>query len=248
MPKSDYWYLSGETKRQMVERDLMKQLDELKEETFNKLDELESEFISDNISYINEVSKKTLDSSVGIKDKVRFKRRRVNISKKAFAVGACLFVIAGGVASPTIIRIAKDVVVDFKQERFLNGKLNEFNNVYVKPNTHFKNVLDEEVKEFKTIHWHDEKDIIASACEINDDPIVAFYLALNSLDKWCKTHDIDTYLINFNEMYGTNYENIDDFLHKNNLADKEAWKKYVGDKLIEEKRHLLNGNSNARRL
>ena len=120
MPNNVYWYLSGDAKRRMIERDIKKELKDLKNETNKKLDNLSSELINNNITYIKEISLQTLNNSVKPNVKVPFKTKKVKVSKKALAVGACVFMIAGGVATPTIIRIAKNIPTINKEEHFLS--------------------------------------------------------------------------------------------------------------------------------
>ena len=242
-----YKYLSGEAKRRVVEFDLKKQLRELKEETDRKFNELHSELVDNDAMYIAKLLDESLNGSEKPGVKTRFKKRKVEVSKKALAVGTCIFVIVGGYGTTKAINIAKNVSTKIEQTRVINEEMKEFREDAYLQNTHFKSKVDKETNEFSTIHWHDYTDMIMNTKQANENPIVAFYMIYNSLDDYCRNTQMEQVLGSFNRIYGTNYTNVNDFLLKNGFANKEEWKTYVGNALIEEKETMQNGYSNLGR-
>lgn len=239
-----YWYLSGEAKRSMVAQDVKTQLKELQKETDKKFQELEIELAMEDFDreYIEKMMEKSRSMSVKPGVKVANKRKTVEISKKALAVGACVIYIAGGITMPHLVDLAKHVKTSYERSAVIAKEINEFSEEVIVPNTTFDYAEDNEKE---VIHWHDNVDIVMNAKQQHEDPIVAFYMVYASLDAYCRKNDINSVLAIYNRLYGTNYADVNDFMLKNNFASVKEWKTYVGNTLM-EKEETLDGSNNFR--
>lgn len=242
-----YWYLSGEAKRSAVAYDVKAQLKDLQKETDRKFQELEIELAMEEFDreYIKKMIEQSHDMSVKPGVKVANKRKKVELSKKALAVGACVIYIVGGVTMPHLMDMAKNVHTSFELNKVIVKEINEFSEEVVVPNTTFDYARNDETNEKETIHWHDSADIVMNAKQQHEDPIVAFYIVYASLDEYCRKNDIGSILDIYNRLYGTHYEGVDDFLIKNGFTSLKEWKAYVGNVLM-EKEATLDGSSNSR--
>lgn len=226
-------------RKQMMEE----KLGRIKKDTYKKLDELENELLGEEYLLRDAIAREALMRSIK-NNKVPFNKKRAITSKKAVAIGASLFVIAAGVkVAPHVIQMVENVKVNIEQNHIIDPEINNFRKSSIAPNTTEKY----DSKNDKVVHWHDPLDIVMQAKNMHEDPIVAFYYIYSSLDDHCRNNDIETYLGNFNLIYGTDYTDLEDFLLKNNLTTKQEWKTYVANVLMEEKEEALYENSSLGR-
>ena len=220
-------------------KNLEEKLEKIKKETNEKLNKLEDELLGEDYLLRDILEKETLMRSI-MASKVPYKKKSIQIPKKGYAVGASLVILASSIkVAPHVIDIVQNIKMNIEQNSVINPEINDFKKSYVEPNVKYNyNPKTEE-----TIHWHEPMNIVMQAKNAHEDPIVAFYNVYNSLDKYCKNNDIETYFANFNLIYGTDYKNLQDFLLKNNLIDESEWKTYVANVLIEEKEETLYGSS-----
>lgn len=241
-----YWYLSGEAKRGAIESDLKAQLRALQEETDKKFNKLHTELVNDDAVFIANVLNESLNKSVKPGVKTKIKKKKVEVSKKAFAVGACAFMIAGGLATVTSINIVKNVSTSIKENQVIREEVGDFRTEYVTLSTHYNYVTNAETLETEPIHWHDYTDIVMNAKQANEDPIIAFYMVYTSLDDYCRSEKINTIIETYNRFYGTDYSSLNDFLLKNHFATQQEWKTYVANTLMEQEA-IRNGSNNLGR-
>lgn len=242
--KDKYWYLSGEAKRKMVEYDYLRQLEELKKETHRKIDQVESTLDKDyDLTFINLLKEENKAKSIKPGVKVPLKKKKITMSKKALAVGACAMFLAGGIVTHQTIEIVKSISTTIEENNIIKPEINRLIVSGVNPNTQYNHLTEPETGEYYTVHWHDYYDIIEKAKELSQDPIVVFYLVCNSLDEYCRTEKMSSIIDSYNYLYSTDYESVEDFLMKNNFADKKEWKTYVANALAEQKEEGLDGNS-----
>lgn len=241
--KDKYWYLSGETKRKMLEYDSIRKLEDLKNETIKKLDELKSTLDEEDIILIDTLKEETKSKSIKPGVKVPLKKKKITMSKKSLAVGACAMFLAGGLASNQAIGIVKNISTTIEENSIIKPEINKFIATGVNPNTQYNFLTNPDTGENYAVHWHDFYDIVEKAKKTNEDPIVAFYLVYNSLDEYCRVERISSVIDTYNFLYGTDYESVEDFLFKNSFADKKEWKAYVANALVLQKEEGLDGNN-----
>jgi hypothetical protein len=119
-----------------------------------------------------------------------------------------------------------------------------FNEEYAAPNRTFNLVTNDETDESRYVNYYTlegYKNIFLKSKYTIADPIVAFYLAYDSMGESALNQGIKI----FDYYYETDYENVKDFLAKNNFADIKEWKIYVANKLAEQKEEQY-GSSNIR--
>lgn len=242
-----YKYFSGEAKRYAIEIDGNVQLRELREETNRKFDALHSELVDEDAMYIANLLDETLNGSVKPGVKTRFKKKKVEVSKKALAVGACIFMVVGGYGTTKAIDIVKNVSTKMEQQKIIQSEMEDFQETNYKYNIHFNNVTDSETNEVSTVHWHDFNDMLMNAKQASENPNVTLYMLYNSLDEYCRKTQMESVFGSFNRIYGTDYKDLNDFLLKNNFANENEWKTYVANTLLEEKEAMQNGYSNLGR-
>jgi hypothetical protein len=190
----------------------------------------------------DEVSKKDLQfidvnvkrNSVKPGVKVPNNRKKAPSNKKAIAIGACVLLVAGGSLIPKAVEVVE-------RNYTINKEVEDFNEKYVEPNTTYSVVTDEKTSDDKVVHWHDYADVFMQAKYTTNDPVVAFYLAYDSMGEACLNQGLTA----FNRLYNTDYQSVSDFLTKNNFADIKEWKIYVANKLAEQKEDTY-GSSNIR--
>ena len=176
--------------------------------------------------------------------KIAFKPQKVRTqSKKVYAIGAALFVMAAGVSlSPKIQNMVENISTTIEENNLINEEVLNFSKNSVVPNTKHSYTIDAHDTPVAT-HSHNYIETFMDAKNLCDDPIVALYLAKEAMGSDCINKGMST----FNLMYGTDYKNIADFLIKNNLENEANWKRYVGSKLAAEREESLYGESIARR-
>jgi hypothetical protein len=167
--------------------------------------------------------------------KVENKRKKVNKSKKALAVAACCFLVAGGVAAPKVYQVVSN---NIRIEKQTNEFGDSFSEAFAIPNTHY-NIEAINDYEDQVTHYHDYANIFTYSKNVTSDPIISFYLSYHSIGKNCMNDAIDT----FNRIVGTDYESVDDFFLKNGFANDFELKTYVSNYLNEV---LIDGNDSTR--
>jgi hypothetical protein len=196
--------------------------------------EIRDDTSANDLQFINiEIKKNSIKPGV----KVPNNRRKSLLNKKTLAIGACVLLVAGGSQVPKAVNVAK-------QNYMVNKEVSYFNEEYAAPNRTFKLVTDEETDESKYINYYTldgYKNIFLKAKYTIDDPIVAFYLAYDSMGENALNQGVKI----FDYYYGTDYTSVEDFLVKNNFGDKKEWKLYVVEKLNEQKEEAY-GNSSTR--
>lgn len=237
-----YWYLSGEAKRGAIASDVKTKLRDLQKETDKKFEDLQLELELESL-FIAKVNETSRNMSIKPGTKVAYKKRKVELSKKTLAVGACVIYIAGGLTMPRFVEMAQNISTAVERNIVVAEEVQEFSVEHVVPNTHYSFAADPETKEKVTVHWHDNVDIVMNAKQKHEDPVVAFYMIYASLDEHCRKEDIGSILNIFNRLYGTNYADVKDFMQKNNFTSAKEWKSYVGNALM-EKEETLDGSSN----
>ncbi len=84
-------------------------------------------------------------------------------------------------------------------------------------------------------HWHNYLTLIKETKERFPNPLIGFYYIYYNLDEYCKNTPscMNELLENFNYIYQTNYQDLEDFYNKNGFQDLKDWQEYVTDSLKE---------------
>lgn len=176
--------------------------------------------------------------------KVAFKPKRVETNRKnAYAVGAALFLMAAGVSlSPKITTMAENISTKVESNQLINDEVTSFSKNNVVPNTRHSYTYDT-MGNPTSVHSHDYVKTFMAAKNLNEDPIIALYIASEAMGVDCVNQGMSV----FNRLYGTTYKDVTDFLIQNNLANEKEWRTYVANRLIAEKEESLYGDNYARR-
>jgi hypothetical protein len=196
--------------------------------------EIRDDVSKNDLQFINiDVQKNSIKPGV----KVPNNRKKSILNKKALAIGACVLLVAGGSQVPKAVDVVKQNYMVYKEVSY-------FNEEYAAPNRTFNLVTNDETDESRYVNYYTlegYKNIFLKSKYTIADPIVAFYLAYDSMGESALNQGIKI----FDYYYETDYENVKDFLAKNNFADIKEWKIYVANKLAEQKEEQY-GSSNIR--
>jgi len=228
-----YWTLTGEAKRTMVRNDFNKQLIDLNRDTNEKINEFAKDLKDDEIEYIVETLMASLKSSVKPNVKVPNNRKKLDDEKlnkkKAIAIGAATLFICGitvgSVVCPKYVEISKI-------NSIVNEESRDFREDIIVPNTHHN------VNDTNHVYWYDYMDIYMDAKNRYEDPILSFGFVFTSLGENYTNDSIHIY----NHLYGTNYENVKDFLAKHNFKDYDELREYISNIIRAEEEKLNHGS------
>ena len=232
------FYLSGEEKRTMVRNDFEQQFVNLKKETDERINGLKKNLTDAEVEYVVDVLEASLRSSVKPNVKVPNKRKKIEDNKlnkkKAFAIGAATLFISGiavgSVVSPKIVEISKI-------NNIVNEESRDFRSDVVVPNTGYN------INNNKHVYWYDYMDIYMDAKNRYEDPILSFGFVYNTLGEQYTNDSINIY----NHLYGTNFQNVSDFLTKHNFKNSDELREYMANIIRAEEEELNHGSINAGR-
>lgn len=213
----DIKYSLDSTKRQEIK------LDGVVQTSDPILDKLNS----DKKNQIISITENTRVGSIGA-PVIKWKKSKKKITKVQLAVGVCTFVIAGGLLAAT----ATNLVINSNQNKIINPITRDFqkNNIN---NSTIRSWVDGQMSD---TYSYDYVSICRDAYNITSDDKIALYLIYSNLG----STDTEKGLHQFNLVFQTNYQSIEDFLMTNEFKDTKEWKKYVSNTLEEnqeEERH-----------
>ncbi len=232
----DEWMF--EVKRQNYKQNVDQQLSHLEEEV---LKNLQSAFADEEAEYVAEKIRDSQRMSVKPKLEIPIHKKKFKTNRVLLAAGACSIALIAGIKSDSIVNVCKNVSTSIESTAYLNDEVEEFSSKHVVPNTtHYR--LDEN-HPVENATSYDYYEIYSEAKSKSENPIIALYFVYQSIGEDNVNQSIGV----FNQLFGTNYQNIDHFLATTNLANRSNWYKFVKSYITEERDLNYNGDYTFRR-
>lgn len=234
-------HMAYEEYRMKMASEIKESFEDLRKEAQRKIQGI---LVNDQAEEIRYLLVGTFHKSVKPGEKVPYKPKKYEMDKKALralAVGvAALVAVAGVKVSPNVLNMVKNVSTNVSSQ-ILQEEMADFSQSSVMENANHSYTFDDMGTPYSTGSYN-YSAIFMDAKNRSANPLVALYILKKSVGE----QEINSRMDNFNRIFGTDYESIEDCLYKNNLTEKE-WKSYVAMELANEEEVSLDGNSSVGR-
>lgn len=200
--------------------------------------------VIDLAKYKSQILSFGMNASVGIKEIVPNIRKQVKIAKKNFAIVAISMALASGVTLGASAGVST-IIENMQENDFLGDAMENYRLYIFEKNRSDVRYHENDEGQMQPIYSYNMQGMITSLHEKYEDSLLTWYFYYNAFMKYGEEYTLNKsmnqILGTYNAFYNTDYENMKDFLIKNNFEDESEFKEYVALQVEAHKERTARG-------